>query len=412
MLQTTYKIMLFKNRKLKNGAFPVVLQMMFLRKPKRFSLGKNLWCYEADWNEAAGTFKKSTENYREKNAILDKVKHRVNEILFEFERDKQPFSFESFEDKLTGNEKKQVYSSFDKFLAALVDEMRAQSKLGNAKIYNDFGVALNNYRSTSKIVLSDINYNFLKGFETHLYKRGCTGGGIHHYMRTLRAIFNEAIRRGLVSKDFYPFKSQLNPNGYSLMNLKSEAAPRAVSLEDIERIKRIDVASHPNLNLPWKVFLFSYYAFGLNFADLVVLKRANIQNGRIVYRRAKTGKEYSVAITEPMQAILSEFARKVSVFLFPFLTESIHLTPMQIMNRKHKVLKQINDGLKVISGLLDLPASLTTYVARHTFATTLKDKGVNVAIISECLGHADLSTTQAYLKKFEQSKLDEVASLL
>ncbi|MBI1226875.1 MAG: tyrosine-type recombinase/integrase [Bacteroidetes bacterium] len=412
MLQTTYKIMLFKNRKLKNGAFPVVLQVMFLRKPKRFTLGKNLWCFENDWNEAAGAFKKSAENYREKNAILDKVKHKVNEILFEFERDKQPFSFEAFEDKLTGNEKKQVYSSFDKFLAALVEEMRAQSKLGNAKIYHDFGVALNNYRSTSKIVFSDINYNFLKGFETHFYKRGCTGGGIHHYMRTLRAIFNEAIRRGLVSKDLYPFKSQLNPNGYSLMNLKSEAAPRAVSLEDIERIKQFDIKSYPQLNLPWKVFLFSYYAFGLNFADLVVLKKTNIQNGRIVYRRAKTGKEYSVAITEPMQAILNEFARKESLYLFPFLTETIHQTPLQIMNRKHKVMRQINDGLKVISDLLDLPASLTTYVARHTFATTLKDKGVNVAIISECLGHSDLSTTQAYLKKFEQSKLDEVALLL
>lgn len=144
MLQTTYKIMLFKNRKLKNEAYPVVLQVMFLRKPKRFTLGKNLWCFESDLNEAAGAFKKSTGNYREKNAILDKVKFRVNEILFEFERDKQPFSFEAIEDKLTGNEKRQIYSSFDKFLAALVDEMRAQSKLGNARIYHDFGVALNN----------------------------------------------------------------------------------------------------------------------------------------------------------------------------------------------------------------------------------------------------------------------------
>jgi integrase/recombinase XerD len=412
MLQTTYKIMLFKNRKLKNGAYPVVLQVMFLRKPKRFTLGKNLWCFEGDWNEAGAVFKKSAANYREKNTILDKVKHRVNEILFEFERDKQPFSFEAFEDKLTGNEKKQVYSSYEKFLAALVDEMQAQSKLGNAKIYHDFGVALNNYRSISKLVLSDINYNFLKGFETHLYKRGCTGGGIHLYMRTLRATFNEAIRRGLVSKDLYPFKSQLNPNGYSLMKLKSTATPRAVSLKDIEKIKQFDVASHPALNLPWKVFMFSYYAFGLNFADLVVLNRANIQNGRIVYRRAKTGKEYSINISEPMQAILDEFAREDSAYLFPFLTESIHHTPMQKMNRKHKVLKQINDGLKVIAALLELPSTLTTYVARHTFATTLKDRGVNVAIISECLGHADLSTTQAYLKKFEQSKLDEVASLL
>ncbi|MCB0519538.1 MAG: phage integrase SAM-like domain-containing protein [Lewinellaceae bacterium] len=119
------------------------------------------------------------------------------------------------------------------FIAVLVEEMMVQTKLGNAKIYKDFGVALNNYRPTTKLVFSDINYNFLKGFETHLYKRGCTGGGIHHYMWTLRAIYNEAIRRDLVSKDLYPFKSQLNPNGYSLMNLKSEASPRALSLEEI-----------------------------------------------------------------------------------------------------------------------------------------------------------------------------------
>lgn len=389
-----------------------MLQLVFLEKPKRFTLGKNLWCFQEDWNEQTALFKKSAPNYREKNAILDKVRVRASDILFEFQRDQVPFSFEAFEARLVGTEKKQTYSSLKNFIAALVEELTAQIKLGNAKIYKDFGVALNNYRSTSKLVFSDINYNFLKGFETHLYKRGCTGGGIHHYMRTLRAIYNEAIRRDLVSKDLYPFKSQLNPNGYSLMNLKSEASPRALPLEEIERVKDFDVAAFPHLNLPLKVFLFSYHAFGLNFVDLVGLKKSNIQHGRIVYRRAKTGKEYSIAITEPMQAILDEFVRPDSIYLFPFLSEHIHQTPKQIMNRKHKTMKQTNDGLKEIAEILGINATLTTYVSRHTFATTLKDKGVNVAIISECLGHADLSTTEVYLKKFEQSKLDEVSSLL
>ena len=165
---------------------------------------------------------------------------------------------------------------------------------------------------------------FLKGFEQHFYQRGCTGGGVHNYMRTLRAIYNEVIKRGYVSRDVYPFKSQLNTSGYSLANLKSVAVPRALSLEDIEKIKAFDLKYHPKLNLPWKIFMFTYYAYGINFADLILLKSTHIRNGRIVYTRAKTGKEYAVAISPPMQAILDEFKRSESEYLFPVLTETQH----------------------------------------------------------------------------------------
>lgn len=411
MLHATAKVLLFKNRKLKNGGFPVVLQLIHQEKPKRITLGKHLWCFEKDWDAATSRFKKSVEQYREKNAYLDHVRARSSEIFFELEREGIVFSFEEFEKRFAGEDATETIP-LGKLITQLVDEMKSKDRLGNARVYKDFGVALNNYKKVSKIKLTDISYSFLKGFEQFLYQRGCTGGGIHIYMRTLRAIYNEAIKRGYVSRNEYPFKSQLNPSGYSLSNLKSVAVPRALTLEDIEKMKAFDVKHHPKLNLPWKVFMFTYYAYGINFADLILLKTSNIRNGRIIYKRAKTGKEYAVAISAPMQAILDEFKRPESEYLFPILTEDQHQTLQQIQNRKHKVLSQINNGLKEIAGILGIDASLTTYVARHTFATTLKDKGVNIALISESLGHTDLSTTKAYLKQFEQGRFDELGELL
>lgn len=130
--------------------------------------------------------------------------------------------------------------------------MKSKDRLGNALVYKNFGVALNNYKKVSKIKFTDINYSFLKGFEQFLYQRGCTGGGIHIYMRTLRAIYNEGIKRGYVSRNEYPFKSQLNPSGYSLSNLKSVAVPRALTLKDIEKMKAFDVKITPNSTCPGK----------------------------------------------------------------------------------------------------------------------------------------------------------------
>ena len=94
-------------------------------------------------------------------------------------------------------------------------------------------------------------------------------------------------------------------------------------------------------------------------------------------------------------------------YIFPILDKRVHITPQQIFNRTHKVLRKVNRELKVLGEMIDLLIPLTTYVARHTYATVLKRSGVNIAIISESLGHSDLSTTQIYLDSFENSQIDE-----
>jgi len=94
-------------------------------------------------------------------------------------------------------------------------------------------------------------------------------------------------------------------------------------------------------------------------------------------------------------------------YIFPILNRQIHQTEQQIFNRLHKVMAKVNDNLEQLSKKIGLKNPLTTYVARHTFATVLKRSGVNIAIISESLGHSDLSTTQIYLDSFENSQIDE-----
>lgn len=290
--------------------------------------------------------------------------------------------------------------------------MKSQNRLGKARVYHNFGSAFGKFKKLDKFKLADIDYNFLKSYEKYLFKNGSTGGGVHNYMRILRAIVNEGLRRKFMAKDDYPFKGQFNPNGYSLSHLKSNASPRALTQMDIEKIKAFPLENHPELVFAWKVFMFTYYAFGINFADIASLKKSDIQGGRINYVRAKTGRHYSVPIKKEMADIISEMQRQDSEYLFPIFTEGVHITAQQKFNRRHKILKQVNDALKEIAQILGIEASLTTYVARHTFATMLKEKDVNIALISEALGHKELSTTQAYLKKFDQGRLDDLGALL
>lgn len=109
-------------------------------------------------------------------------------------------------------------------------------------------------------------------------------------------------------------------------------------------------------------------------------------------------------------AIIEKYSRSghsSDDYIFPILDKRVHITPQQIFNRTHKVLRKVNRELKVLGEMIGLQMPLTTYVARHTYATVLKRSGVNIAIISESLGHSDLSTTQIYLDSFENSQIDE-----
>ena len=299
-----------------------------------------------------------------------------------------------------------MYDFFDSF----IEELKAQDKISNAKKYRQTKNALAKYKPSKLLLFSDIDFQFLKSFETHLYKNGCTGGGIHFYMRTLKSLFNKAIQRSITEQELYPFSTQFNKRGYSFSHLKSDYNPRPLTIEGIEAIKNFPVEEYPELEQTIYYFLFSYFSNGMPFIDMAYLKHENIYNGRIHYNRKKTGKAMSsIKLNDTLQAIIQHF--NCPQYIFPILSDS-HQTAQQKENRIRKCIGQYNKDLKKVAAILNLDINLTSYVSRHTFGNILKKQGVDVALISELYGHENVQTTKHYLAKFDNEVLDRVGELL
>ena len=148
----------------------------------------------------------------------------------------------------------------------------------------------------------------------------------------------------------------------------------------------------------------------MNFKDIACIRFGDIMNDRVYYARHKTKKEMSCRLIAQAKEIIATYNNKEHSdedYVFPILDRHVHITEQQIFNRLHKTLVRINQELKKLGKDAGIKLPLSTYVARHTFATVLKRSGVDVAIISEALGHSDVSTTQIYLDSFENSQIDK-----
>ena len=156
------------------------------------------------------------------------------------------------------------------------------------------------------------------------------------------------------------------------------------------------------------VFSFSYYCGGISFVDVANLTSNNIIDGRLIYERQKTHGSINLVMLNEAKAIIQRYAiyQKQAGYLFPILNDKKHITPMQKHNRVRKLCRQINAELHKLAGELGIKEDVTTYVARHSFATVLKKSGVNIGIISQALGHQDIKTTQIYLSKFDDEQVD------
>lgn len=403
----TAKIIRYKHKVLSDGTSPILLEIIFNRKIKRISLGYH--CDTEQWNEDARAFTRKFADYKAKNKVLEKSQTRANDIIDDYIKTGKPFSFMAFEELYRGGKKNipTLYAFFEE----RVKEMKAKNQLSNAQCYHSTKQVLKRFEPNPNVAFIDINYKFLTNFEIHLTENGSNGGGIINHMKTFRALMNEAIKRGYATQEQYPFKNQFNNNGYSFAHVKSDARPRALSLVDMERFKTFPIADYPHLNLGYKVFMFTYYARGINIGDIAKLQKTNIYDNRLHYTRSKTKHAFSFPLSEPLKAIIKEFEDDSSAFLFPFLSD-FHKTPQQIKDRIAKITKNVNSQIKEVAKVLDINFNLTTYVGRHTYANTLKRNKVPTDMISETLGHADIPTTKAYLDNFQDEEIDKTDNLL
>jgi len=219
-------------------------------------------------------------------------------------------------------------------------------------------------------------------------------------------IYNLAIEKGVVKKEYYPFSS------YKVSRLHKDTAKRAIQKKDIRAVINYPVKGKDfYTRLAVALFSFSYFMGGINFVDMAYLTSKNIVGGRLIYTRRKTGKLINLPLSSEALSVLEAKNNIGGNYLFPILSSS-HKTEQMKLNRLHKVITKVNRVLKQIGKELNLSVKLTTYVARHSFATVLKREGVSTSIICETLGHSSEKVTQIYLDSFENSQIDEAMALL
>jgi integrase len=262
------------------------------------------------------------------------------------------------------------------------------------------------------------NVKFCHEWEQTLRATGIKDITLSLRFRTLRAVLNQAIAAGLMKPTAYPFaRTVAEKHKLQVGKFDVSTAKRAVSRDELRRLESLQPISERQ-RLAKDVFLFSFYAGGVNFVDLAQLRWRDLSGEatgtghpeRLNYERQKTGGKFSLRLLAPAAAIVASYkpftyATSAS-YVFPILDMVRHSTPHQIKNRLHKVLGQVNKDLKVLGQQVGIATPLTTYVARHTFATTLKQSGTQTAVISQAMGHKSEAVTAVYLDSFASEMVD------
>ena len=221
-------------------------------------------------------------------------------------------------------------------------------------------------------------------------------------MRILRAIYNRAVEQGLVVQK-YPFR-----HVYTGID---KTRKRAVPFDIVKQIKRLDLKDSPSSDMAKDVFLMSFYLRGISFIDLAHLKKTDVKNGFLRYKRRKTRQQMVMKWEPQMQALVDKYRDLSgdSPYLFPFLSggDTGKKSSLQLY---HNVESRIAYHLRKIGKMIGLDTNLTLYVARHTWASAARERQLPISEISEALGHDSEMTTQIYLRSIQTSVVDQFNS--
>ncbi len=317
------------------------------------------------------------------------------------------FTFAKFEEMYYENRDAtdSVSVAFDKYIKELKDEDR----IGTAVSYECAKKSIQHFKKDLKF--ADVTPAFLKKYENWMLTNDKSRTTVGIYLRSLRTIFNRAN----IDKSLYPFGE--GKQKYSIPTGKN--IKKALTLEEIGKIFQYEAPKKSMEEMAKDYWIFIYLCNGLNVKDLCQLKHKNISDNILLYERAKTkrsknnGEEITVSLKPQAKEIIKKWGQ-VSInpetYVFP------HLQKGMTAERERKVIQQVtknvNKYMKLIAIDLSLNKEVTTYFARHSFATVLRNSGASTEFISEALGHSSMKTTQSYLAGFEQETIHKTTDAL
>lgn len=397
-MNATINVVCYKWKILANGEYPLMLRICKDGKKKYQSLGISVLPRYWDFTRNKPKPNCPNKEYIQK-IILDK-QTELQQRMLEFNSEQKEYTTTTL---LNDENKKFELKTVSQFYQELIEQCKSNDKCGNRLIYKSSYNSLKVFtKNQLDIPFSAIDVSWLNKYEKWLRSKGNKETTMSLMFRTLRSAYNKAIKAKCARKSDYPFDE------YKINKFDTKTQKRAIAKTEVLKFtKEVDnIGKRQYVQLSKDIFIFSYLCGGINFTDIANLTKANITNGRLHYIRQKTGKLIKLGISEEAMQIIKKYESESKGYLLPILNANIHKTPLQKQNRIHKMLGKINKNLKLIAAQLNVDANMTTYVARHSFASVLKKSGVSIALISEALGHSDLSTTQVYLDSFDNEQID------
>ncbi len=399
-MEATISVICNKFKVLKNGECPIMLRVAKDGKRSMKSLGVSV--NPAYWDFSKNSPKKNCPN---RAALMQLISQTLSEYQGKVMEAKSKGEDVCVSSIMAENEQTICRVNVEDFLTAHIQQLRDFGKVGNSYAYLNLRTTLQNFYGKKKLnfMFSAVDVAFCNRFEAWMRKNQFEDTTMHYYFRTLRAMYNKAVEAKCAEREKSPFVE------YKLSKFSTKTKKRALSKESVRKILKMDCSGMGGkAQLAHDVFTFSYYCGGISLVDIANLTPYNIMDGRLIYERQKTHGEINLVLLNEAQDIISQYAKyqEKAGYLFPILDNRVHITPMQKHNRVRKLCRQINAELHKIANELNIIEDVTTYVARHSFATVLKKSGVNIGIISQALGHQDIKTTQIYLSKFDDEQID------
>ena len=293
------------------------------------------------------------------------------------------------------------------FMKQVAKGLQMGGNFGTAHVYRSSLNAIIAYRGKGDFTFNEVTPEWIKGFEIHLRGRGCSWNTVSTYLRTFRAVYNRAVDcRGAV------YVPHLFRSVYTGTRADRK---RALDTEDIQKVfTKLPQSSAvtSDMRRTQELFVLMFLLRGLPFVDLAYLRKSDLHDNVITYRRRKTGRPLSVTLTREAMVLLKRYMNRdsSSPYLFSLL-ESREGTK-EAYREYQLALRSFNQQLLLLGQLLGLGDRLSSYTTRHTWATTAYYCEIHPGIISEAMGHSSITVTETYLKPFRNKKIDEANQLV
>lgn len=287
---------------------------------------------------------------------------------------------------------------FTAYMQEKIDRLEESGKKNTAHNYRSAQHSFLEFLDGRVVLIGELDGEQMIAYEKWMSDKRLRENSSSCYLRQLRAVWHDAVKEGLAELWKDPFRD--------VFTGMKPTVKRAVPAGSINLLEEEVTRLPKKLEFALSMFLFSYYTRGMSFVDLAHLKKKDIQGGVLTYIRRKTGKVLHIELLPEMIMIIKRYASEVkdSSYLFPLLSKD--------GEGYESALRLQNKRLKRIATVLGLNVKLTTHVARHSWATIARDRGVDIETICEALGHSSILVTRIYLAELNSSVINEANKIV